>query len=53
MMSKHRYSDWENFKAMFIGLSKELKITAVLLGITVPPIFLMLWIIDLVVSQFR
>lgn len=53
MMSKHRYSDWDNFKAMFSNLSEDLKITAVLLGIAVPPIFLMLWVFDLIISQFK
>lgn len=36
---------WENFKAMFHGIGKDLQLTVVLMALTALPIYLALWII--------
>ena len=36
---------WENFKAMFSGLGKELRMTVALLALTALPVYLAFWII--------
>jgi len=52
-MGKHDYSDWDNFKAMFSGLGEDLMITAALLAVALPPIFLMLWAADAIFTHFK
>lgn len=48
---QNEYSDWKNFVAIFDGLHKDIGITLVLLAIVVPPIFLFLWLCDLIIGS--
>jgi hypothetical protein len=48
---QNEYSDWKNFVAMFDGLHKDIGITLVLLAVVVPPIFLCLWLCDLIIGS--
>ena len=48
---QYEYSDRENFVAMFGGLHKDIGITMVLLAIVVPPIFLLIWVFDLIIRS--
>lgn len=42
---KYEYDEWENFKAMFSGIGKDLRITVALMAVTALPVYLALWII--------
>jgi hypothetical protein len=48
---QNEYSDWKNFVAMFYGLKKDIGITLALLAIVVPPIFLLLWLCDIIIGS--
>ena len=48
---QNEYSDWKNFVAMFYGLKKDIGITLALLAIVVPPIFLFLWLCDIIIGS--
>ena len=48
---QNEYSDWKNFVAIFDGLHKDIGITLVLLAVVVPPIFLCLWLCDLIIGS--
>jgi hypothetical protein len=48
---QNEYGDRENFEVMFGGLHKDIGIAICILAIVVPPVFLLVWIFDLIVRS--